>query len=144
MPNSDHQFLRGHHAPRAGIGSENGQPVPTCGFAYPGDAEPGAVDYASQDAALMALRGGVLLILDGHRDSAKTRAAALARLCGLFASDAEAARAVKVRPSTLWRAVAKMRQELRRDLRNGETPAAATPRKASTAPPSEFMQRPAY
>lgn len=60
-----------------------------------------------------AVQHGLLIVIrDGHADAAIVRAGALARLCGLFASDAAAAAAVRVNRSTMSRAVRRLRHEI--------------------------------
>jgi hypothetical protein len=64
-------------------------------------------------AALEVVQNGLLIaIRDGRRDAAIIRCAALARLCGLFASDADLARELKVSRSTVCRAVRRMKSEI--------------------------------
>ncbi len=107
------------------------------------DREP-EPDSRATDDALQILRCGLLVILDSHRDSARTRTAALARLCGLFDSDADAAAAIGLHRATLSRAVARMRCEIRAGLCNVQTASEAKPRKASPSPRPEIVQPSAH
>lgn len=99
-------------------------PIKSAGFDFDavdralsgGGDETGDLDAMAQ---IETLSHGILVVLrDGHVDAIKQRAAALARLLGLFASDAEAAREIGVHRSTITRAVARMQSELQTAARN--------------------------
>jgi hypothetical protein len=102
--------------PAAAIAFDDvGEPVLTVQFDYAAvehDESESEAASAAQ-AALQALQHGLLIVIrDGHADAALVRAGALARLCNLFASDAEAAAAVRVHRSTMTRAIRRLKNEI--------------------------------
>lgn len=97
------------------IAFENGSPVLVVNPVFPGDEGADHESSASSRAhdALQALQHGLLSVIqDGHADAALVRAGALARLCNLFASDAEAAAEVHVHRSTMTRCVRRLRTKI--------------------------------
>jgi len=77
------------------------------------DGESESDESSSDRDALQALQHGLLSVIqDGHADAALVRAGALARLCNLFASDAEAAAEVHVHRSTMTRCVRRLRAKI--------------------------------
>ncbi len=92
-----------------------GKPVLYAEFDYAAvdHCDSGAKAASHDQDALQALQHGLLIVIrDGHADGAAVRAGALARLCGLFASDAEAAAEVRVNRSTMTRAVRRLKNEI--------------------------------
>ena len=101
-----------------------GKPILADEFVYPSDEDDGDSGDAPSRAvdALQALQHGLLLVLrDGHADAALVRAGALARLCQLFATDAEAAAEVRVNRSTMSRAVRRLKNEIMRATQRKKT-----------------------
>lgn len=101
-------------APEWNAGWESGALVPlTQPDVYNEDPEvTGAIN-----GGLDLVRWVVLAIIgeDRHRDGALTRAAAIARIMRLYATDAEAAKAIGVNRSTLCRAISDMKEEIQRN-----------------------------
>jgi molybdate-binding protein len=109
------QFKKPHHG---SLSFEDGQPVAVAPFDYPDEPDGAQPTDTSQDA-LEALEHGLLVVIrGGHRDGALVRAGALARICGLFDTDSEAAVAVGRNRSSMTRAVHEMKHGIQRALRN--------------------------
>jgi hypothetical protein len=92
-----------------------GEPVLAAEFDYAAvdGIELGAEASSHAQDALAAVQHGLLIVIrDGHADGALVRAGALARLCNLFATDAEAAAEVRVNRSTMTRAVRRLKSEI--------------------------------
>ena len=97
---------------------EENRPVPSTEPIYPADEPDNAPGDRTQDA-LETLEHGLLVVIHGgHRDAALVRAGALARLCGLFETDAGAAAAVGRNRSSMTRAVHRMKRDIQRAARN--------------------------
>jgi len=93
----------------------DGHPVPVVDFDYP--PEGNADNHAQDGDALEALRHGLLVVIaDGHADGARIRAVALARLIGLYESNAAASVSTGVNRSTLHRAVLRMKEKIKGSL----------------------------
>jgi len=100
-----------------GLSFDDGGPVPTVEFEYPPDGR--ADCHQTSGAALETLRHGLLVIIaDGRAGGARIRAVALARLLGLYETDAAAALAAGVNRSTLSRAVHRMKEKIKGSLCN--------------------------
>jgi len=85
---------------------EDGAPVLSTDFAYPEESE---VTTAAAPAAMEVLRLCIITVIEaGRRDGVAIRAAALARLLGLYGSDAEIAAKMGVEASTLAHAKQKL------------------------------------
>ena len=107
-----------HKKPNQGIVGntgfdEAGQPVPVTWHEFAGMMEP--EEEGAALAALDALRRCLVQVLEGgHRDGIPARAAALGVLAGLYATPADAAKALNVAPSTIFRALTGLRRSLMR------------------------------
>jgi len=88
-------------------------PVFTVSPVYP-DEEADATENSRAGDALEVLQHGLLIVLRGGCGSTAIVTGALARLCGLFESDAAAAQAVGCHRSTMMRATRRLRDDLSR------------------------------
>ena len=112
MTEDSSQYRPPKHAHADGYGfDEAGERVPITLPASWTAAEP--EERGSALAALDLVRRCLSLVCEsGHRDGARTRAAALAFLLGLYATEAEGAKRLKIARSTMARAVEEMRRAL--------------------------------
>jgi hypothetical protein len=98
---------------RDGYGFENGSRVP---ITWPNMVEFEPEERGSALAVLDIARRGLVYVTEGgHRDSAQSRAAALACLFGIYASPTEAANRLNLSVSTVSRALSELRSEFLRN-----------------------------
>ncbi len=113
MPDFDDQE-DGQPTSAPGYGWDGDRLVPTVGFAYPRDDEPGQETRGPGESEMAhGLRIAILALLSGGRHGAYARIGGLAVISGLFEGPADAARALRVSRTTISRAVERLRSELR-------------------------------